>query len=144
LWHLTDKPPAPGFVAYWTNNGQKAALGLDLSAAIDPSATSAAVYYGLIAIFTGFFARLENPSQRSSGANVNDTLLWALVAAALLLNGLVKIDTADGEELRCNFQILQRFIFRIANIDGHWTSHVPIAAFVFREGIARNCVGRPH
>jgi len=35
-WHLTDKPPAPEFVAYWTNNGQKAALGLDLSAAIDP------------------------------------------------------------------------------------------------------------
>jgi hypothetical protein len=34
--HLTDKPPSPGFVAYWTNNGQKAALGLDLSAAIDP------------------------------------------------------------------------------------------------------------
>jgi hypothetical protein len=27
---------APGFVAYWTNNGQDAALGLDLSAAIDP------------------------------------------------------------------------------------------------------------
>jgi hypothetical protein len=37
--HLTDKPPAPEFVAYWTNNGQKAALGLDLSAAIDPKAT---------------------------------------------------------------------------------------------------------
>jgi hypothetical protein len=36
LAHLTDKPPAPEFVAYWTNNGQKAALGLDLSAAIDP------------------------------------------------------------------------------------------------------------
>jgi hypothetical protein len=35
-WHLTDKTPAPGFVAYWINNGQKAALGLDLSAAIDP------------------------------------------------------------------------------------------------------------
>src|SRR5450830_850728 len=35
--HLTDKPPAPEFVAYWTNNGQKAALGLDLSAAIDPT-----------------------------------------------------------------------------------------------------------
>jgi hypothetical protein len=34
--HLTDKPPVPEFVAYWTNNGQKAALGLDLSAAIDP------------------------------------------------------------------------------------------------------------
>ena len=34
--HLTDKPPAPEFVAYWTNNGQKAVLGLDLSAAIDP------------------------------------------------------------------------------------------------------------
>src|SRR5450830_1741318 len=41
LWHLTDKPPAPELVAYWTNNGQKAALGLDLSAAIDPSATLA-------------------------------------------------------------------------------------------------------
>ena len=40
-WHLTDKPPAPEFVAYWTNNGQKAALGLDLSAAIDPTATLA-------------------------------------------------------------------------------------------------------
>ena len=33
--------PAPEFVAYWTNNGQKAALGLDLSAAIDPTATLA-------------------------------------------------------------------------------------------------------
>jgi hypothetical protein len=30
---------APGFVAYWTNNGQNAALGLDLSAAIDPKQT---------------------------------------------------------------------------------------------------------
>ena len=40
FWHLTDKPPAPEFVVYWTNNGQKAALGLDLSAAIDPSRTS--------------------------------------------------------------------------------------------------------
>jgi hypothetical protein len=29
------------FVAYWSNNGQKAALGLDLSAAIDPTATLA-------------------------------------------------------------------------------------------------------
>jgi hypothetical protein len=34
--------PAPEFVAYWTNNGQKAALGLDLSAAIDPKRTLAA------------------------------------------------------------------------------------------------------
>jgi hypothetical protein len=40
-WHLTDKPPAPEFVAYWTNNGQKAVLGLDLSAAIDPERTLA-------------------------------------------------------------------------------------------------------
>src|ERR1039458_7726905 len=40
-WHLADNPTAPEFVAYWTNNGQKAALGLDLSAAIDPSATFA-------------------------------------------------------------------------------------------------------
>jgi len=31
---------APAFVAYWTNNGQTAALGLDLSAAIDPKRTS--------------------------------------------------------------------------------------------------------
>jgi hypothetical protein len=23
--HLADKPTAPGFVAYWTNNGQKSA-----------------------------------------------------------------------------------------------------------------------
>jgi hypothetical protein len=38
--HLTDKPPAPEFVAYWTNNGKKAALGLDLSAAIDPTASA--------------------------------------------------------------------------------------------------------
>jgi len=38
-WHLTDKPPTPEFVAYWTNNGQKAVLGLDLSAAIDPKRT---------------------------------------------------------------------------------------------------------
>src|ERR1019366_925054 len=41
--HLTDKPPAPEFVAYWTNNGQKAALGLDLSAAI---AATLAVHCG--------------------------------------------------------------------------------------------------
>jgi hypothetical protein len=41
LWHKADKPPAPEFVAYWSNNGQKAALGLDRSAAIDPTATLA-------------------------------------------------------------------------------------------------------
>jgi len=28
-WHLTDKPTAPSFVAYWTNNGQKSAQGLN-------------------------------------------------------------------------------------------------------------------
>ena len=28
-WHLTDKPTAPIFVAYWTNNGQKSAQGLN-------------------------------------------------------------------------------------------------------------------
>jgi hypothetical protein len=38
-WHLTDKPTAPIFVAYWTNNGHRSALGLDLSAAIDPEQT---------------------------------------------------------------------------------------------------------
>jgi len=36
-WHLTDKPPAPEFVAYWTNNGQKAVLGLDLTNRPRPS-----------------------------------------------------------------------------------------------------------
>ena len=35
-WHFADKLTATAFVAYWTNNGQKAALGPDLSAAIDP------------------------------------------------------------------------------------------------------------
>ena len=39
---------APGFVAYWTNNGQNAALGLDLSAAIDPTATLAVHGNGLM------------------------------------------------------------------------------------------------
>jgi hypothetical protein len=38
-WHLTDNPAAPAFVGYRSNNGQKAALGLHLSAAIDPEAT---------------------------------------------------------------------------------------------------------
>jgi len=38
-WHIADKPAVSVFVAYWTNNGQKAALGLDLSAAIDPFET---------------------------------------------------------------------------------------------------------
>jgi hypothetical protein len=26
FWHLTDKPAAPEFVAYWTNNGQRVAV----------------------------------------------------------------------------------------------------------------------
>jgi hypothetical protein len=38
-WHIADNPTAPAFVAYWTNNGQKAALEIDLSAAIDPKRT---------------------------------------------------------------------------------------------------------
>jgi hypothetical protein len=25
VWHFADKPTAPEFVAYWTNNGQKSA-----------------------------------------------------------------------------------------------------------------------
>ena len=28
LWHFADKPTTPGFVAYWTNNGQRAAFAL--------------------------------------------------------------------------------------------------------------------
>jgi hypothetical protein len=41
FWHFADKPTAPGFVAYWTNNGQRwisARVGCD---AIDPQATLA-------------------------------------------------------------------------------------------------------
>ena len=41
FWHLTDKPPAPEFVAYWTNNGQGTKLGLNKYAANDPTATLA-------------------------------------------------------------------------------------------------------
>jgi len=41
-WHLTDKPTAPIFVAYWTNNGQKSAQGLNGSAAFDPKQSSGA------------------------------------------------------------------------------------------------------
>jgi hypothetical protein len=41
FWHLASFRCAAKIVAYWTNNGQKAALGLDLSAAIDPTATLA-------------------------------------------------------------------------------------------------------
>ena len=39
--HLTDKPTTLGFVGYWTNNGQRAALGRNRYAAIDPTATLA-------------------------------------------------------------------------------------------------------
>jgi hypothetical protein len=38
---LRGQTTAPGFVAYWTNNGQRAALGLNGSAAIDPKRTLA-------------------------------------------------------------------------------------------------------
>jgi hypothetical protein len=29
LWHKADKPTAPSIVAYWANNGQKSAQGLN-------------------------------------------------------------------------------------------------------------------
>jgi hypothetical protein len=35
--------------------------------------------------------------------SINDESLLALAVAALLLNGLVKVDTADGEKLGFNF-----------------------------------------
>ena len=35
-WHFADKPTAPSFVGYWTNNGHRSALGLYASAANDP------------------------------------------------------------------------------------------------------------
>src|SRR5450759_3527207 len=41
--HLADKRTASTFVAYWTNNGQGEALGLNGSAANDPLRTSARV-----------------------------------------------------------------------------------------------------
>src|ERR1039458_4578153 len=37
--HLADNPTAPVFVGYWTNNGQRSALGPNRYAAIDPKAT---------------------------------------------------------------------------------------------------------
>jgi hypothetical protein len=40
-----DKPPAPEFVAYWSNNGQRSVLTLDGYAAIDPQ-RSLAVHCG--------------------------------------------------------------------------------------------------
>jgi len=39
--HIADKPAAPDFVAYWTNNGQIWILARDGSAAIDPKRTKA-------------------------------------------------------------------------------------------------------
>jgi len=63
---------------------------------------------------------MESAGNPLRDSNVRRNPLGALVAAALLLNGLIKIDTADGEKLGCNFQILQCFIFRVAKIDGHW------------------------
>jgi hypothetical protein len=38
-WHIADKPTGPSFVGYWTNNGQRTALGLIGSAANDPKRT---------------------------------------------------------------------------------------------------------
>ena len=40
-WHITDKPPAPEFVGYWTNNGQRLVRALNGSVANDPTATFA-------------------------------------------------------------------------------------------------------
>src|SRR5665811_2243478 len=37
--HLADKTTAPGFVAYWNNNGQVTTLGLNKYAAYDPKRT---------------------------------------------------------------------------------------------------------
>src|ERR1019366_6763965 len=38
--HITDKPPAPEFVGYWTNNGQRLVRALNGSVANDPKRTS--------------------------------------------------------------------------------------------------------
>src|ERR1017187_6886341 len=39
--HIADKTAAPAFVGYWTNIGQRSALALNGSLAIDPTATLA-------------------------------------------------------------------------------------------------------
>jgi len=39
IWHLADKQPASGFVAYWTKSRQKPVFGPKLSAANDPKPT---------------------------------------------------------------------------------------------------------
>jgi hypothetical protein len=38
-WHLTDKPPAPEFVAYWTNNGTALSRLAALMIAVNASDT---------------------------------------------------------------------------------------------------------
>ena len=68
-WHFADKPTAPGFVAYWSNNGQRLALGPDSSAANDPKRTNeGAVYAGvrkarLGAVAQDFRFRLRLPDR---------------------------------------------------------------------------------
>ncbi len=36
FWHFSEKPTAPKFVAFWTNNGQTSAPKLNNYVAIDP------------------------------------------------------------------------------------------------------------
>ena len=76
------------------------------------------------------------------GEIVDAELLGALVAAALLLNGLIKIDTADGEKLGCYFQILQSFVSSTTKINGDRPLNVPISSSIFRECFTRNCALR--
>jgi hypothetical protein len=43
LWHFAAFAAPQKFVAYWINNGQRSAPGLNGSAAIDPERTSALI-----------------------------------------------------------------------------------------------------
>src|SRR5665811_1796524 len=60
-WHIASFRCAAKLVAYWTNNGQRLALGPDGSAAIDPKQTS-----GLINVRGGLFDIDQLPSDREA------------------------------------------------------------------------------
>ena len=68
-WHLSDKPTAPEFVAYWTNNGQRSELALDGSAANDPTRTSGLIRLPLAGNRSGNERKL-NELQRRCHVNV--------------------------------------------------------------------------
>src|ERR1019366_6036368 len=64
-WHFASFRCVAKFVGYWTNNGQRLALGPDGSAAIDPKQTSRTRWRRLIDLRYGFELATEGPEIRS-------------------------------------------------------------------------------